>query len=218
MPERSEVATSRRANKAPPEGVLEGLRELCDQHSLLLIFDEVQTGCGRLGTWFGYQHFGVEPDVMTLAKSLCGGLAGGAMLARRDIATSLRPGTHASTFGGNPIASAAGIAVVETIEEEDLLQRASELSAAFRQRLEEGLAGCSWVEEIRVAGLMIGIELSVEAAPVVQRCLERGVLINATQGTIVRLLPAMTLTDAQLDEGCGIVIDEILKLDPLPHE
>ncbi len=204
--------------RVPSEGFLEGLRRLCDEHALLLIFDEVQTGCGRLGRWFGYQHFGVEPDVMTLAKSLCGGLAGGAMLARRDIATSLRPGTHASTFGGNPIASVAGIAVIETIEEENLLQRASELSAAFRQRLEEGLAGCSWVEEIRVAGLMIGIELSVEAAPVVQRCLERGVLINATQGTIVRLLPAMTLTDAQLDEGCGIVIDEILKLDPLPHE
>ncbi|RMF42969.1 MAG: aminotransferase class III-fold pyridoxal phosphate-dependent enzyme, partial [Planctomycetota bacterium] len=101
--------------RLPPDGFLAALRRLADEHGLLLIFDEVQTGCGRTGHWFGYQYFDVEPDIMTLAKSLCGGIAGGAMLARSDVAASLRPGTHASTFGGNPIAAAAGIATIETI-------------------------------------------------------------------------------------------------------
>ncbi len=200
--------------RLPPEGYLRGLRELCDQHELLLIFDEVQTGCGRLGEWFGYQHFGVEPDVMTLAKSVCGGLAGGVMLCRSEIAPALRPGTHASTFGGNPLAAAAGIAVIETIEQENLLARAGALSAMFRDRLTEALSDCPWVQEIRVCGLMVGIELAVEATPVVAGCLERGVLVNCTQGSVVRLLPAMTLTDEQLTEGCEVVTEEILKLQP----
>ncbi|HEY1067569.1 MAG TPA: aminotransferase class III-fold pyridoxal phosphate-dependent enzyme, partial [Pirellulales bacterium] len=110
--------------KISPDGFLQGLREIADQHQLLLMFDEVQTGCGRTGNWFGYQYFGVEPDVITLAKSLCGGIAGGAMLAKPSIATSLRPGMHAATFGGNPIAARAGIAMIETIEEENLLEHA----------------------------------------------------------------------------------------------
>ena len=104
--------------RIPPEGFLAGLREIADEHEALLIFDEVQTGCGRTGQWFGYQHFGVQPDVITLAKSLCGGMAGGAMLTSREIAKSLRPGMHASTFGGNPIAARAGIATIQTIEDE----------------------------------------------------------------------------------------------------
>ncbi len=202
--------------RLPPEGFLAGLRELCDRHELLLMFDEVQTGCGRLGEWFGYQRFGVEPDVMTLAKSLCGGLAGGAMLARADVAAALKPGTHASTFGGNPIAAAAGIAVIETIEEEQLLPRVSELARQFESDLREQLQDCSWVDDIRVAGLMIGVELAVDATPVVQRCLERGVLINCTQGNVVRLLPAMTLADDQRQQGAQVVIEEILNLNPVP--
>lgn len=200
--------------RIPPEGFLQGLRQLCDQHELLLIFDEVQTGCGRLGTWFGYQHFGVTPDVMTLAKSLCGGIAGGAMLCRSEIAPALRPGTHASTFGGNPIASAAGIAYIQTIEEEGLLDRARELSEQFRTQLTDRLADCPWVEEIRVAGLMIGVELSVDGAPVVQACLDQGLLINCTQGSVIRLLPAMTLRDEQLMSGCEILCHAITQLEP----
>ncbi|MCA9171939.1 MAG: aminotransferase class III-fold pyridoxal phosphate-dependent enzyme, partial [Planctomycetales bacterium] len=118
--------------RIPPDGFLAGLREICDQHDLLLMFDEVQTGCGRTGHWFAYQQFGVTPDVMTLAKSLCGGVAGGAMLTTREIAPSLRPGMHAATFGGNPIAARAGIAAIEMIENENLLEQGLATAEVFR--------------------------------------------------------------------------------------
>ena len=116
----------------PPDGFLQGLRQLADENGLLLIFDEVQTGCGRTGHWFAYQHFGVTPDVMTLAKALCGGIAGGALLTTPEIAPSLRPGMHAATFGGNPIAARAGIATIEMIEQENLLEHARQLGDVFR--------------------------------------------------------------------------------------
>ena len=119
----------------PPDGFLAGLRRIADEHGLLLVFDEVQTGCGRTGQWFAYQHFGVTPDVMTLAKSLCGGIAGGALLTTAEIAPSLRPGMHAATFGGNPIAARAGIAAIEMIENDNLLEHARRLGEVFRQRL-----------------------------------------------------------------------------------
>ncbi|MEJ5342951.1 MAG: aspartate aminotransferase family protein [Thermogutta sp.] len=191
----------------PPDGFLAGLRELADRHNLLLVFDEVQTGCGRTGHWFGYQYFGVTPDIMTLAKSLCGGLAGGAMLAKPEVAASLRPGMHASTFGGNPIAAAAGLATIEMIEEDNLLERAKHISAVFRQRLEELKNTCPIIREVRIAGLMIGIELTLEGAPVVDACLRRGLLINCTHNTVIRLLPAMIMTDDQVHEGCDILAD-----------
>jgi predicted acetylornithine/succinylornithine family transaminase len=202
--------------RLPPAGFLQGLRTLCDQHQLLLIFDEVQTGCGRTGHWFAYQHFGVTPDVMTLAKALCGGIAGGALLARPEVAASLRPGMHAATFGGNPIAARAGIAALEMIEEQGLLSRATALAARFRQRLEALAAECDLVREVRVLGLMIGIELWVEAAPVVRECLARRVLVNCTQGNVVRLLPPLTLTDEQAEEGCQ-VLAEVIRSLPRPH-
>lgn len=191
--------------RIPPEGFLQQLRQLCDEHNLLLIFDEVQTGCGRTGEWFGYQYFGVEPDVMTLAKSLCGGIAGGAMLARPEIARSLRPGMHASTFGGNPIAAAAGIATLETIEQEGLLQHATQLSEHLRQRLEALASRHEMIREIRVAGLMIGIELDIDGSDVVTQCLERRLLINCTQGNVLRLLPAMTLEIEEADRAIDIL-------------
>ena len=127
--------------RIPPDGFLAGLRKLADEHELLLIFDEVQTGCGRTGDWFAYQGFGVTPDVMTLSKALCGGLAGGAMLTTPEIAQSLRPGMHACTFGGNPIAARAGLASIEMIERENLLQHAKRLGELFRQRLRAAPAG-----------------------------------------------------------------------------
>ncbi len=193
--------------RLPPDGFLAGLRSLADEHGLLLMFDEVQTGCGRTGNWFAYQHFQVTPDVMTLAKSVCGGIAGGAMLTRREIAPSLRPGMHASTFGGNPIASRAGVAAIETIEQHQLLDRAQHLGRLFHERLSPLAQQNSAVSEVRQLGLMIGVELTAEGAPVVAECLQRKLLINCTQGNIVRLLPAMTLTDEQLHEGCDILID-----------
>ena len=191
--------------RIPPKGFLAGLREIADKHGLLLIFDEVQAGCGRTGKWFAYQQFGVEPDIMTLAKSLCGGIAGAAMLARKEIAPSLRPGMHAATFGGNPIAARAGIATLEMIESESLLDRAAALGEAFRKQLSPLVEELSYVTELRVCGLMIGLELSIDATPLVGQAMQQGLLINCTQGNVLRLLPAMTLTDEQLQEGCEII-------------
>mgnify|MGYP000958316094 CR=1 FL=1 len=196
----------------PPEGFLAGLRQLCDEHKLLLIFDEVQTGCGRTGHWFGYQHFGVTPDVMTLAKAVCGGLAGAAMLARPEMAPSLRPGMHASTFGGNPIAAAAGLATIEMIEREDLLASALRISDVFRQRLEAFRQECPIIREVRIVGLMIGLELSVEGAPLVKACLDRRLLINCTHNTVIRLLPAMNISEEQVHQGCDILGEALKQL------
>jgi acetylornithine/N-succinyldiaminopimelate aminotransferase len=191
--------------RIPPEGFLKALRQLADEHELLLIFDEVQSGCGRTGKWFAYQHSGVVPDIMTLAKSLCGGVAGAAMLTTAEIAPSLRPGLHAATFGGNPLAARAGIATIETIEDEGLLDRAVEIGERFRTRLAPLVDEMEIVKELRVCGLMIGLELTIDGAPLVQSCLDRGLLINCTQQTVIRLLPAMTLSDEQVDEGCEIL-------------
>jgi acetylornithine/succinyldiaminopimelate/putrescine aminotransferase len=148
---------------------------------------------------------------MTLAKSLCGGVAGAAMLTTADIAPSLRPGMHAATFGGNPIAARAGIATIETIEEDGLLDRAVQIGERFRQRLEPLVEELAIVKELRVCGLMIGIDLSIEGASVVQKCLDQGLLINCTQQTVLRLLPAMTLRDNQVDEGCEILANVLRK-------
>lgn len=193
--------------RIPPEGFLAGLRKLCDDNGLLLVFDEVQTGCGRTGHWFGYQNFNVKPDIITLAKALCGGIAGGAMLTTPEIAASLRPGMHAATFGGNPIAARAGIAAIEMIEEENLLEQATKLGELFRARFEALEDECELIRDVRVMGTMIGVELAVEGAPIVKKCLERKLLINCTQGTVIRLLPAMNLTEEQAHEGCDILCD-----------
>lgn len=189
----------------PDAEYLHGLRSLCDEHKLLLIFDEVQTGCGRTGHWFGYQYFDVQPDMLTLAKSLCGGIAGGALLARRDIAGNLKPGTHACTFGGNPIAAAAGIAMIETIEADGLLERAKSIAALFAEHLARLKEEFDVIREVRQAGLMIGIELEFEGAPVVAKALEQGLLINCTHDTVLRLLPAMTIEAEQVDQAMTIL-------------
>jgi predicted acetylornithine/succinylornithine family transaminase len=202
--------------RIPPEGFLRGLRELADEHRLLLIFDEVQSGCGRTGKWFAYQHSGIAPDIMTLAKSVCGGIAGAAMLTTAEIAASLRPGMHAATFGGNPIAARAGIATIETIEQEGLLERATHLGRLFRERLQPLADELPICQELRICGLMIGLELAVDGMPIVQQCLQRGLLINCTQQTVLRLLPAMTLADEQLDEGCDILA-EVLRAWSTEH-
>lgn len=198
--------------RIPPAGFLPGLRKLCDDRGLLLIFDEVQTGCGRTGEWFAYQYFGVEPDVMTLAKALCGGIAGGALLAKRQIAPSLRPGMHAATFGGNPIAARAGIATLEAIEEHGLLAQAKQVGEVFRKRFQKLAQETAVVKEVRVAGVMIGIELKVDGAPVVKACLEKGLLVNCTQGSVIRLLPAMNLSEEQAEEGCDTLVSVIRTL------
>ena len=193
----------------PPDGYLEGLRTLADEHKLLLIFDEVQAGMGRTGRWFAHQHWNAKPDVMTLSKALAGGIACGAMLARREIADKLKPGTHAATFGGNPIACRASLATIETIEADGLLARAEQIASRFRERLGGLRDRCPLIQDLRIKGTMIGIELSVDGVPIVNQCLKRRLLINCTHGTVIRLLPALTLSDRELDEGCGI-LEEVL--------
>ncbi|CAN0370824.1 unnamed protein product, partial [Ectocarpus sp. 4 AP-2014] len=148
--------------RLPPEGFLQGLRDIADENGLVLVFDEVQAGTGRTGDWFAYQKFGVTPDAMTLAKSLCGGVAGGALLTTAEIAPSLRPGMHAATFGGNPLAARAGIATIETIERDGLLDRAKQLSSRFEQALAPLVDELPFVHELRVCGLMIGLELLID--------------------------------------------------------
>ncbi len=198
--------------RLPPEGFLPGLRKLADDHGLLLIFDEVQTGCGRTGEWFAYQHYDVTPDVMTLAKALCGGIAGGAMLTTPEIAPSLRPGMHAATFGGNPIAARAGIAAIEMIEQDGLLDSAKQLGALFERRFRKLQQECDLVTDVRVVGTMVGIELAIDGTPVVKGCLERNLLVNCTHGTVIRLLPAMNLPEDQAEEGCDILAEVIKSL------
>ena len=191
---------------------LAGLRKIADANDLLLVFDEVQSGCGRTGKWFGYQHTDVVPDVMTLAKSLCAGIAGGAMLTTSKLAKHLRPGMHAATFGGNPIAAVAGIAAIEMIEKQDLLNNVAKSAELFRNKLTSLKSQYDCINDIRIQGMMIGIEVSVDGAAVVQACLERQLLVNCTQGNVIRLLPAMTITEADVDEGCQKLTEAILEV------
>lgn len=196
---------------APP-GFLEGLRRICDERDIVLAFDEVQSGCGRTGEWFGYQHFGVRPDVITLAKSLCAGVAGGAMLTTPELARHLRPGMHASTFGGNPIAARAGIAAIEMIENEGLLAHVSTAASIFRERLEALRDRCDAIRDVRVIGMMIGIELAIDGGAVVEACLEKNLLVNCTQGRIIRLLPAMNIPPEDIHDGCDRLGDAIVEV------
>jgi acetylornithine/N-succinyldiaminopimelate aminotransferase len=188
---------------------LEAIRQLCDQHGALMILDEVQTGMGRTGKWFAYQFSEVEPDIMTMAKALGGGVAIGAMMAKPEVAASLVPGTHASTFGGNSLACAAGIAVIEAIEEEYLLDNAVKMGQYTKRKLEQLKIKHAIIEEVRGVGLMIGIGLGGPGADIVSKCLEKGLRINCTHDTVLRFMPSMTVTEAQIDEAIGI-LDAVL--------
>ncbi len=195
-------------NVAEP-GYLRDVRALCDRVGAKLIFDEVQTGMGRTGEWFGYQHSGVVPDIMTLAKALGGGVAIGAMVAQRELADKLVPGTHASTFGGNALAAAAACAVFDAIEKEHLLKNTRQQSKHAFARLEALKAKRPVIRDVRGMGLMIGIELAKPGAGVVSRCLDKGVYINCTHDTVLRFMPPMIVTKAQIDQGVD-ALDEAL--------
>lgn len=190
-------------NVATPE-FLRAIRRLCDEKGAVMILDEVQTGMGRTGKWFGYQHFDVEPDILTMAKALGGGVAIGGMMAREEIAACLVPGKHASTFGGNCLACAAGIATVEAIEEENLLQRAVEMGQYAQDRLRALKDKYPVIDHIRGIGLMIGIQLTRPGAQIVAKCLEKGLRINCTHDTVIRFMPAMIVTKEQIDEAVDI--------------
>jgi predicted acetylornithine/succinylornithine family transaminase len=188
---------------------LQVIRRLCDEKGALMILDEVQTGMGRTGKWFAYQHFDVEPDIITLAKALGGGVAIGAMMAKEEIAATLTPGKHASTFGGNCLACAAGIAVIEAIEEDGLLKKAAEMGQYAKEKLQQLKQKHSIIDSVRGIGLMIGVQLTGPGSKIVDRCLERGLRINCTNETVLRLMPPMIVTKSQLDEAIGI-LDSVL--------
>jgi len=190
--------------EATPE-YLQTIRDLCDEYGALMILDEVQSGMGRTGRWFGYQHYDVTPDIITLAKALGGGAAIGAMMARPHIAAALTPGTHASTFGGNPLACAAGIAVIEAIEQEHLLDNAVKMGDYARQKLELLKDKYPIIDHIRGKGLMIGIQLTMPGANIVSRCLEKGLRINCTQESVLRFMPAMIITQQEIDAALAIL-------------
>jgi predicted acetylornithine/succinylornithine family transaminase len=194
----------------PSPGYLSGLRRLCSERGVLLILDEVQSGMGRTGRWFAYQHDDVEaePDILTCAKALAGGIAAGVMIAQPHVAEVLKPGMHASTFGGNPIACRAGLATIETIEKEGLLERGVAIGERFRSQFEAVRQELPrHVRAIRIRGVMIGLDLTFDATEVVSECMERRLLVNATHGHVVRLLPALTIRDDQIDEGCAILAE-----------
>ena len=189
---------------------LAGLRRLCDERGMLLIFDEVQTGMGRTGKYFAYQHFDVVPDIMTLAKALGGGTPIGALVAKPEVAANFVPGTHAATFGGNPLVTAAGIAVIEAIDQDNLLENARLMGDYICDKLRKMAKRHKVIREVRGTGLMIGIELTREGAEVVGKCMKQGLLINCTHGNVLRFMPSMTVTKREANKALKI-LDAVLK-------
>ena len=181
------------------------VRKICDEKDILMILDEVQTGMGRTGEIFCFKNYGVTPDVMTLAKAIGGGVPIGACVAREKFQDVLTPGTHASTFGGSPLVSAAALAVFEAIKKEKLLANTKKQGAYLTKKLEALKKKYHFIKEIRSMGLVIGVELSVEGDSIYSKCLEEGLLINCTQGNILRIMPPMNVTKAEIDKAISIL-------------
>ena len=188
----------------PNETYMLGLREICDQRRILLIFDEVQTGMGRTGKLFGYENFGVKPDIMTLAKALGGGLPLGAMLAREDVANSFGPGSHASTFGGNPVACAAGLAVMQLLKS-GALKNCVQMGKYFVKGLEAMKKKFPFIRDIRGKGLLIGVELDMEGSKIAEACQQEGLLMNCTAAKVLRFVPPLTIKKIEIDRGLAIL-------------
>ncbi len=189
----------------PPEGYLREVRDLCDQQELLLVFDEVQVGLGRTGHLFAYQHDNVEPDVMTLAKALAAGPPIGAMVAREKYAEALSPGTHGSTFGGNPLLAAAGVAAMKVLLEEGILDNCITMGAYLRSQLEQLQEKYPFIAMVRGRGLMLGMELTIAGADIVTTALNRGLLINCTVGKVLRFVPPLIVTRPEIDQMIAIL-------------
>ncbi len=187
------------------ERYLDGLRELCDKRGLLLIFDEVQTGVGRTGKFFAYEHWDVRPDVATLAKALANGLPIGAAVATPQAAAAMTTGVHGSTFGGNPVSCASALAVLSALDSDGVLENCAAIGGYLAERLRAIAKRIDKVVEVRGKGMLIGIELRHEARSTAQACLEQGLIVNATAGNVLRLLPPLNLTRAQADEGLAII-------------
>lgn len=200
--------------KLPSADYLKGVRDLCNEHGLLLILDEVQTGMGRTGKLFGYENYDIQPDIMALAKGLGGGVAIGAMLATDKVAAAFQPGSHASTFGGNPLACAAALATLETLIEDGFIldqcrRMGSYLVKGLTELKEEHI---DLITDIRGIGLLAGIEITREGSPVVQACMERGLLINCTSGNVLRFMPPLIVQEKEIDHMLEILDDVLGRL------
>jgi acetylornithine/N-succinyldiaminopimelate aminotransferase len=195
--------------RIPAADYLNKLRAICDQHGWLLILDEIQSGMGRTGKWFAHQHNGIHADIMTLAKALGNGVPIGACLARGEAASLFKPGNHGTTFGGNPLASRAALAVIHTIETDQLMQKVDALSKHFINGFTTALKDIKGVNEIRGKGLMLAIELDKPCAELVKRCLAEGILINVTADSVIRLLPPYIMTTDQADTVIQVVSAQI---------
>ncbi len=189
----------------PAPDYLKRLRDFCDRNQMLLILDEIQTGIGRTGTFFAYEHTGIKPDIVTLAKGLGGGLPIGAMIAREEIAASFTPGSHGTTFGGNPVATAAANAVLDAIEQDGVLENATTVGAYILERLTKFAKSCDRIQEVRGLGMMVGVVLRYDARPIVEACLKDKLIVNSTAGNVLRLLPPLTLTREEADAALEIV-------------
>jgi len=196
--------------RVPDESYLRAVRELCDRKGILMILDEVQTGMGRTGKLFGYEHYGATPDIMTLAKALGNGIPAGALAATEKVAAAFGPGTHASTFGGNPLAMAAAVATLETILADGFLESCRKMGEYLQERLWSLRKDHPVIQEVRGKGLLVGLDLTVEGNPIVKACLERGVLINCTFDHILRFVPPLVITRQDVDRLVQ-VLDEVME-------
>jgi acetylornithine/N-succinyldiaminopimelate aminotransferase len=196
--------------QVPSPDYLKAVRQICDDRGLLLILDEVQTGMGRTGKLFAYEHFGIKPDIMTLAKALGNGYPLGALLTTDQVASAFGPGTHASTFGGNPLGMAAGIAVLRALLEDGVMDNCRKVGAYLQERLREIKKKHFMIQEVRGMGLMVGMDLTIDGAAIVQRCLEKGLLINCAGEHILRFVPPLTISGDDVDRAVEI-LDEALE-------
>ncbi len=193
-------------NVAPP-GYLRAVREFCDEHQLLLVFDEVQVGCGRTGKLFAYQHDDVAPDIMTLAKGLAGGPPIGAMVATDAVAATFVPGTHGSTFGGNPLVTAAAVAALRVLLEDGVLENCLTMGDYLRQRLEDFCRRYPFAVEVRGRGLILALQLNIPGGEIVKQALEQGLLINCTADTVLRFVPPLIVSRGEIDDAMTILDD-----------
>jgi acetylornithine/LysW-gamma-L-lysine aminotransferase len=191
--------------RVPPDGYLQGLRELCDEKNVLLMFDEVQTSFGRTGKLFGCEHWGVVPDVMCLAKPFAGGLPIGITVAKENVMSSLKVGDHSTTFSGSPLVCAAGCAAIDVLVEEKLAERAAVLGKYFKDQLEQLQAKYRIVKEVRGLGLMLGMELRYDVLNVILKSLENGVLVLDAGRTVLRFLPPLVIEKAQIDKALAVL-------------
>jgi acetylornithine aminotransferase len=191
----------------PSPDYLKGVRQLCDEKGLVLILDEIQTGLGRTGKLFAHEHFGITPDVMTLAKGLANGLPMGALLATAEVAGAFVPGAHASTFGGGPVVAVAAKTALELLSRPEFLAGVRERGAVLQEKLSDFKSRFPVIQVVRGLGLMWGLELAQEGAPVVAACRERGLLVNCTQGNVIRLLPPLVVTPRELEAALAILGD-----------